>query len=71
MDKLWILLANQTSICLNSHQNLGCGWYLETSLSPPVIVLLTIPRWYFFCVFFACLSLHVVMPASCSLEATH
>ena len=49
MDKLGIFHANQTYMCLDPHQNEGCGWYCETSLSIPVIFLLTIPRWYFFC----------------------
>ena len=61
MDKLGIFHANQTYICLDPHQNEGWGWYRETSLSIPVIFLLTIPRWYFFCgsfyvFFFAILS---------------
>ena len=49
MDKLGIFHANQTYMCLDPHQNEGWGWYRETSLSIPVIFLLTIPRWYFFC----------------------
>ena len=48
MDKLGIFHANQTYMCLDPHQNEGRGWYRETSLSIPVIFLLTIPRWYFF-----------------------
>ena len=36
----------------------GQGSYLETSLSPPVIFLLPVPRRYFFCgSFYSCLSL--------------
>ena len=61
MDKLGILHANQTYMCLDPHQNEGLGSYRETSLSIPVIFLLTIPKWYFFCgsfyvFFFAILS---------------
>ena len=51
MDTLGILHANQTSKCLDSH------WYHETSLSPPVIFLLTIQRRCFFCRSFFGLSL--------------
>ena len=39
--------ANQTSICLDPHQNEG--WYRETSSSPPEIFLLTAQRQCFFC----------------------
>ena len=45
MDKLGIFHANQTYMCLDPHQNEGLGWYRETTLSIPVIFLLTIPRW--------------------------
>ena len=52
------------------HQNLGWGWYHETSLSPPVIFLLTVPRWCFFCgcFWYVCFSLtycHVCFLQSC------
>ena len=40
-------------ICLNPHLNYGWGWRRETDLSPPVNILLTFPRRYFFCGSFA------------------
>ena len=48
------------------------GWYHETSLSPPVIFLLTIPRWYFFYgsfLFCVCLC-YTVLSVSFSLVVT-
>ena len=72
MDKLGILHANQTSMCLDPHQNQGWGWYRETSLSPPVIFLLAVPRWYFSCgssLYCVCLC-YFVLSVSCSLVVT-
>ena len=37
MDKIGIFHANQTFMCLDPYQNEGWGWYLKTSLNPPVI----------------------------------
>ena len=39
IDKLGFFHASLTATCLDPHE--GCGWYRETSLSPPVIFLLT------------------------------
>ena len=36
IDELRIFHVNQTSICLDSHQKLGWGWYRQTCSSPPV-----------------------------------
>ena len=36
IDKLGVFHANQTSICLDPHLNLGWGWRRETSLSTSV-----------------------------------
>ena len=41
MEKLGVFHANQTSMCLYSHLNLGLGWRRETGLSPPVKVFST------------------------------
>ena len=64
MDKLGIFHANQISMCLDPHLNLGWGWYSETCLSPPVKYLLTVPRRCLFCVSFfiyvLCLSCFLV-----------
>ena len=49
---------NQTSKCLDPHQNKGRGWYRETNLSPPKRFLLTVPRRYFFCGYFFCVCLY-------------
>ena len=52
---------------------LRVGWYCETSLSPPVIFLLTVPRRYFFrgsffiCIICLC---HIVLSVSCSITVT-
>ena len=48
LDKLGIFYANQTCICLDPHRKKGCRWYRQTCLSLPVIVLLNVPRRYFF-----------------------
>ena len=42
IDKLGVLHANQTSMCLDPNLNLGWGWRSESSLSPPV------PRGYMY-----------------------
>ena len=54
---------------LDPYQNKGGGWYRETSFSPSVIILLTVPRRCFlFCFFVICVYLcHTVMSVSCSL----
>ena len=39
---------------LDPYQNKGGGWYRETSFSPSVIILLTVPRRCFFFVCFFC-----------------
>ena len=52
-----IFHTSQTFICLDPHQILAWGWRYQTCLSPPVYILLTIPRRYFFCeYFFICAS---------------
>ena len=71
MGKLGIFHANQTYMFLDPHQNKGWCWYRETSLSPLVIFLITIPRWYFFCGSFLCVCLcYIVLSVSCSLVVT-
>ena len=69
MEQLRIFHANQTSMCLDPHQNKGRGWYRKTSLNPPVIFLLTVPRRYFFCGSFSfCVCLcYIVLSVSFSL----
>ena len=65
-----IFHANQTCMCLDPHQNFKHE--VETSLSPPVIFLLTIPRRYFFCgsfLFCVCLC-YIVLSVSFSLVVT-
>ena len=58
MDKLETFRANQTYMCLDPHQNQGCGWYCESSLSLPVIFLLIVPYTFLWIIFFIlCLSL--------------
>ena len=51
---------------------LRVSWYRETSYSPPVIFLQTVPMWYFFRgYFFMCICLwHIVLSVSCSLVVT-
>ena len=56
-------------MCLNLHQNLGRSWYHETSLSPAVILILTIQRRCFFCGFF-CLFVCIVCVFVC-MRAMH
>ena len=49
IDTLGIFYVNQTSVCLDPHQKWGWGWYIQTCLSPPVNILLTVPERFFFC----------------------
>ena len=46
---LFVFHENQTSICLDPHQKYGLGWYSQTCLSLPVLFVLTVPRWFYFC----------------------
>ena len=73
MDKLGIFHANQTSMCFDPHKSEGLGWYCETSFSPPVIFLLTIPRRFSFVSFCASLLLCVFVFGilSCLFLATY
>ena len=48
IDTLGIFHANQTSICRESYQNYGWGWYRQTSLNRTVLFLLTFLLWIFF-----------------------
>ena len=70
MDKLGIFHANKTSLCIDPCQNEVWGWYHETSQSPPVIFLLTVPSWCFFVDLFSYLLLSSVMSVPCSLVVT-
>ena len=36
IEKVGVFDANQTSMCLDPHLNLGSGWRLETGLNPLV-----------------------------------
>ena len=78
MDKLGVFHANQTSMCIAPHLNKVLGWRRETSLSPPVNILLTVPRRHFFCgsfvlfmscVFHAFASVHCCLVVTCCERA--
>ena len=60
IDKLGVFHANQISMCLDPHLNLGWGWRRETSLSPSVKYLTdgskVVLLWIFY-VFFSVLRL--------------
>ena len=66
--KLMIIFSTLKTDC----SELRLGWYCETSLSPPVIFLLTVPRRYFIRgSFFICICLcHIVLSVSCSIRVT-
>ena len=49
IDKSGVFHANQISMCLGPHLNLGWGWCSETGLSPPVEYFTDRQRRYFFC----------------------
>ena len=75
IDKLGVFHANQTSMCLDPHLNLGRVWRHKTGLSPPVNISLTVPKRCFFCGSFLPVMLHVgvccaVVSVPCSLVVT-
>ena len=62
--KLMIIFSTLKTDC----SELGLGWYRETSLSPPVICLLTVPRRYFICGSFFYLYLSLQYCLVCVLQ---
>ena len=59
MDKLGTSHANQTSMCLDPHQNWGWGWFKPSYRVK--IFLLTVPRRCFFCGSFLLFMFHVAL----------
>ena len=62
--KLMIIFSTLKTDC----SELRVGWYRETSLSPPVIFLLTVPRRYFFHGYFFYLYLSLPYCLVCVLQ---
>ena len=73
IGKQGIFHMNQTYICLDTHQRIRVWLAPSNMFSPPVIFLLTVPRWFFllfgpFCYFcFVLVVCHIVLSVPCSL----